>query len=104
MALLVAGLFHPTAPLALRERSTLPPEELPPALERLVRGGGFAEGLILSTCNRTEVYATAGDAASPLRALAFFESLRPSAWPELRAHVYLRQADDAVSHLFRVAS
>jgi glutamyl-tRNA reductase len=104
MELLVAGLSHHSAPLALRERIALAPDEVPGALDRLVHGEGFAEGLILSTCNRTEVYARPDAEKDERRALAFFESLRPAAWPELRDHVYVRQGDAAFSHLFRVAA
>ena len=62
MDLLVAGLSHHTAPLALREKFALPPGEVPQALDRLVHAEGFPEGLILSTCNRTEIYARPGGA------------------------------------------
>lgn len=103
MDLLVAGLSHHTAPLAVRERLSLLPEELPSALERLVHTAGFAEGLILSTCNRTEIYARPRDGGADA-ALAFFEGLRPRDWPELRPHVFVRRGEEAVSHLFRVAA
>lgn len=104
MDLLVAGLSHHTAPLALRERASLAPEEVPRALDRLVHAAGFAEGLILSTCNRTEVYARPREGDATASVLAFFEQLRPGAWSDLREHVVVRQGDDAVSHLFRVAA
>ena len=104
MDLLVAGLSHHTAPLALRERLALPPEEVPGALDRMVHAEGFPEGLILSTCNRTELYARPKDAESAARVLAFFESLRPAAWPHVREHVFVRHGEEALSHLFRVAA
>jgi glutamyl-tRNA reductase len=104
MDLFVAGLSHHTAPLALRERIALPPEETPKALDRLLHDEGFPEGFILSTCNRTEVYVRGDGDDAARRALAFFEKLRPSAWEELRGHVRLIGGDDAVRHLFRVAA
>jgi glutamyl-tRNA reductase len=104
MDLLVAGLSHHTAPLALRERIALPPEETPTALDRLVHDAGFPEGLILSTCNRTEVYVRGAGEDASRRAFAFFEKLRPSAWAALRPHVRVMDGDDAVRHLFRVAA
>jgi len=104
MDLVVAGLSHHTAPLALRERVALPPDETPAALDRLVHGAGFPEGLVLSTCNRTEIYVRGtGDEAAG-RLLAYFEKLRPAAWDEIRPHVRVVGGDDAVRHLFRVAA
>jgi glutamyl-tRNA reductase len=104
MDLVVAGLSHHTAPLALRERLALPPAEVPRALDRLVHGEGFPEGLILSTCNRTEVYARPGGTDAGPRVRAFLEHLRPEIAPELASHVYLREGEEAVQHLFRVAA
>ncbi len=104
MDLCVAGLSHHTAPLALRERVALPPDETPRALDRLVHDDGFPEGLILSTCNRTEVYVRGDGDDVARRVLAFFEKLRPAAWDEVRPHVRFVGGDDAVRHLFRVAA
>lgn len=105
MELLVAGLSHQSAPLAVRERIALVPDEVPSALGRLVGEAGFAEGLILSTCNRTEVYVRPQPATEGPQALAaFLERLRPDAWAELRAHVTIRQGEAAVTHMFRVAA
>ena len=56
MDLVVVGLSHHTAPLALRESLALAPEEVPVALHGLVTEGGLAEVAVLSTCNRTEIY------------------------------------------------
>ena len=104
MELLVAGLSHHTAPVELRERIAQPPERVPQALSRLVQGQGFAEGLLLSTCNRTEVYGRCTGDGADRRALEFLDSLRPSGAPGLEGHVYVRQGDTALSHLFRVTS
>jgi glutamyl-tRNA reductase len=104
MELLVAGLSHRTAPLALRERMALAPEEVPHALERLVRAAGFIEGLLLSTCNRTEVYGRCEGPDAERRAHEFLTSLRPSAAPQIEGSLYVRAGDDALRHLFRVAA
>ena len=57
MSVFVLGLNHRTAPIGVRERIVFDSERLPRALERLRNLPGIAEALIVSTCNRTEVYA-----------------------------------------------
>ncbi len=52
-----AGVSHHHAPLALLDRLAYRPDELPAGLEQLVATAGVGEAVILSTCNRTEVYA-----------------------------------------------
>lgn len=103
MELLVAGLSHRTAPVHLRERLALPPTEVPLALGALVRDAGFDEGLLLSTCNRTEVYGRCDAPESARRALGFVASLGGGA-PDIERHLYVREGDDALRHLFRVAA
>jgi glutamyl-tRNA reductase len=104
MELVVAGLSHHTAPVGLRERVALRPQELPGALDRLVNGAGFPEGLILSTCNRTEIYTRPRDGANGQAAIEAFAAVRPDVAWEMREHVYARYGEDAVAHLFRVAA
>lgn len=103
MDLLVAGLSHRTAPVDLRERVALPPDEVPHALEALVRRAGFEEGLLLSTCNRTEVYGRCDAPERSRRATDFLSTLRGGV-PGIERHLYVREGDDALRHLFRVAS
>lgn len=57
MSVIVVGLNHKTAKLALRERASWPEGEIPSALRRLVTLPGVQEAAILATCNRVEVYA-----------------------------------------------
>ena len=59
MDLLVVGLNHHTAPVEIRERLAFADEELPAALETLMAEDGLREAMILSTCNRVEVWAAA---------------------------------------------
>ena len=103
MPLLVLGLNHQTAPLALRERVATDAGQLPAALDALGTVPGVDEAALLSTCNRTEIYAQVADGAEPAVAewLAKHHGLAPEA---LSAYLYSHRDDDAVRHLFRVAT
>ena len=99
MDLILTGLSHQTASLEEREAATLRGERLPDALARLARVAG--EGAILSTCNRTEIYAyTDGDPAA-VAAMLRAELLGSAG---ANAHWYTRSGADAAGHLFRVAA
>ncbi len=103
MRIFLAGLSHHTAPLETREALALSQEELPAALE--VLGGRMEHGVIVSTCNRTEVYTVARDAQHAGDSLDRFFSAQFGVDPgNLRNFLYSLEQDDAVSHLFRVAS
>ena len=101
--ILLTGLNHKTAPLEIRESVSFSKEQLPDALPALAEQVG--EGVILSTCNRTEVY-TIGDepaeaAGGIRRFVADYHGLSPHV---VDAHLYDRTDVDAVRHLFRVTS
>lgn len=110
MQLLAVGLNHHTAPVALRERLAFAPDQLGPAVrsarawfEQLDQRGSD-EAAILSTCNRTELYA-ASHAPDPLDAGAqFLADFHKVNYSELRPHLYMLPQHDAVRHTFRVAS
>jgi len=106
MHLFVAGLSHQTAPIALRERFALSPEAVPAALDRLRANGGCAEGMLLSTCNRFEIYGRLDDGRGPVAAAPLLRRLAQAGVDveALAPHVYARQGDDALEHLFRVTS
>ena len=106
MELLVAGLSHRTAPISLRERLALGPAELPAALDGLLTRVGLPEGLILSTCNRTEIYGRPESVDHAAHVRDYLAGLRPELSGELDPdrHLYLHRGDDAVRHLFRVVS
>lgn len=104
MQLLVLGLSHHTAPLALREQIALLPEEVPVVLDGLVHAGGMLEVCVLSTCNRTEIYGRSKDGAGARDAVRVLEQTRPGVTENLRRHGYVLEGDDAVGHLFRVVS
>ena len=70
MQVSVLGVNHRTAPLEIRERLALTEEQLKPALEYLKKRN--IEGVILSTCNRTEIYATFEDGSDSKQTLSQF--------------------------------
>jgi glutamyl-tRNA reductase len=101
--IVVVGLNQNSAPLAVRERLAFVPGELPRALDDL--RNHVAEGFILSTCNRVEIYGVAGHADSGAQLLGRFLADRRGFPPdELRPLLYSHGHEAAVAHLFRVAS
>lgn len=105
MRLLVLGVSHHTAPIDLRERLAFAQGDLADALGALTRDPALGEVVLLSTCNRTEVYATCQTLEAGHDAMAqFLATARSVAPDDLKAHVYTRAEADAARHLFRVAS
>lgn len=100
MNLVVLGLNHQTAPLAIRERLAFTPAELPEALESLTAVRGIFEAAIVSTCNRTEIYCNAREAGL---ARQWLDSVRAHSAVSLDDSLYVYQGDEAVRHVFRVA-
>src|SRR5512134_2636813 len=101
MSLFALGLSHTTAPLPVRERVVFHVEKLYDALVELTRGRRIAEAAILSTCNRTELYLSAGEPQAAADWLAEYHRLRPG---EITPYLYTLPRDQAVRHAFRVAS
>jgi glutamyl-tRNA reductase len=103
MTLLVLGLNHTTAPVDIRERITFGPDIIVGALRSLTESEGANEAVILSTCNRTEIYCHGCDLnPDQLQTwLARFHGLKTG---NLSAYLYLHQEHKAVEHLLRVAS
>lgn len=101
MNLVVLGLNHQTAPLALREKLAFSPTELPEALQDLLAERGVYEAAIVSTCNRTEIYCNARDASRPRQWLEASRARAGSA--ELDGSLYCLEGEAAVRHVFRVA-
>ena len=103
MRILMTGVSHRSAPLATREALSLTRDQLPEALETLKNHAGH--GVILSTCNRTEVYTIAHDIEHGRLALDNFvaDQFRIEV-PKIRQHLYDLEQFDAVTHLFRVAA
>ena len=103
MTLLILGLSHKTAPLAVREKVAFDSEQLPGALDALNAHTGISESIILSTCNRTELYCDV-EAAAAREPLAWLARYRAVALPEIEPHVYRLEQEHAVRHVLRVAS
>ena len=103
-ALIGVGLSHRTAPLALRERVALGPDEATELLGALLETGAAGEAVALSTCNRTELYAAGADAAALEAALvgALARRARMSSGA-LRSHVAVLRGTEVADHLFAVA-
>jgi glutamyl-tRNA reductase len=101
--ILAVGLSYQTAPIGLRERLALSGLRLADALERLA--SYVPEGVILSTCNRTEVYAAVGHQSSGLRNVSrFLADIGEVEEVDLAAHLVGHWQELAVRHLFRVAA
>ena len=105
MPIVAVGLNHKTAPIALLGRLAISDESLPKALHQLDNYEHVAEGVVLSTCNRIEVYAVVtkfhGGAQDLRNFLADFCHVPPE---EFGDHLYTYYDDGAVRHLFRVAA
>jgi len=103
MPLIALGLNHLTAPVALREQVAFDAGNTAPALTDLAAQSGVDEALILSTCNRTELYCNVSEGAedAPLDWLHRHHRLTPGRLDEF---LYRHEEDAAVRHMFRVAT
>jgi len=105
VSLLVVGLSHRTAPVSLLERASVGSGELPHALHELLRGDHVSEVLVLSTCNRVEVYAEVDRFHGGLQDTSSVLAERLDLdVPSLGEHLYVHYEDAAVQHLFSVAA
>ncbi|MBN3342030.1 glutamyl-tRNA reductase [Pectobacterium brasiliense] len=105
MTLLALGINHKTAPVSLRERVVFSPDKLGVALDSLLQQPLVQGGVVLSTCNRTELYLSVDEQENQreqlIRWLCEYHQLRPE---EVNGSLYWHQDNAAVSHLMRVAS
>jgi glutamyl-tRNA reductase len=105
MTLVAIGINHQTAPVELRERVAFADHALPGALAAVRGLEGVREAVLLSTCNRTELYAVADDDGRALDAwLATHPGADAAANADLRPYLYRHEGSEAVRHLFRVAT
>lgn len=103
MPLFSLGISHATAPLAIRERMSFGPEQVPAALRQITSLPGVEEAAVISTCNRTEIYAMLGDATAGDRLTEWLARERSPDDPDVRQRFYSHTDQDAARHLFRVA-
>jgi glutamyl-tRNA reductase len=105
MSVLVVGMSHRTAPVSLLERTAVAADELRKTLDELHRAETVSEVLLLSTCNRVEVYADVARfhpaVAEISTVLARHAGLAVSG---LSDHLYVHYAEAAAEHMFSVAS
>jgi len=106
MNIVLVGISHKTAPLEMRERLAFSELCLRDALGKLVDQDALEEALIVSTCNRVELLASAPGGADRgldrlMEFLCGFHGLEPGT---LNGHLYRHSDSDAIKHVFRVAS
>lgn len=97
MQLHLIGLNHKTAPIEIREKVAVTPSQLKEALKHFLSQDTIRESAILSTCNRTEVYAVGGS-------LQLLKDYFQSRFKHIEKYLYHFSGREAVTHLMRVAS
>ena len=105
MHLLLLGVSHRTAPVELREQLDFSSRDLGAAVEALAARPGTTESVVLSTCNRSEIYVASNDPEEArgeiIRFLSEYHGLPPAAF---EPHLFSLNNADAATHLFRVAA
>ena len=106
MHIVVVGLSHKTAPVEIREKLAIPESRMGEALGRLCSYQGVREGVLLSTCNRVEVYAVVDEIESGYGRIQDFlaDAHLSLSSEQLTPHLYWHEGNRALGHLFRVAS
>ncbi|MER2000309.1 MAG: glutamyl-tRNA reductase [Lysinibacillus sp.] len=105
MHTLVVGLNYKTAPVEIREKLSFIEQELPKAMEALQREKSILENVIVSTCNRTEIYAV----VDQLHTGRYYVKRFLAKWfdlsiEEFEKHLFIREDDASLNHLFRVTA
>ena len=105
MSVVVIGLNHRTVPLELLERTTVAADALPKALHDLLSRPNVDEAVLVSTCNRTEVYAVAERFHGAFQDIRdFLCDVAGMAPEQLQPHLYSQHDAAAAAHLFSVAA
>ncbi|MCU0771054.1 MAG: glutamyl-tRNA reductase [Verrucomicrobia bacterium] len=104
MPIVVVGLSHHSSPVEVRERFAIDPQRVPTLLQELRAGGQADEAVILSTCNRVELYAvTSSNAQESCHDLKQFLHDAQQCRDAFHEHFYHHVEPDSLRHLFRVA-
>lgn len=102
---MILGLSHQSAPLELLEKSTIASEDLPKKLTDLMQQDHISEAVVISTCNRTEIYVVAEKFHAAYAEVRDFLADNAFVAPEdIADYLYVHNDEDAVKHLFSVAS
>ncbi|MER6174586.1 glutamyl-tRNA reductase [Streptosporangium sp. NPDC001681] len=105
MSVLVVGLSHRTAPVALLERVSVSGDSLVKLLQEVHRDVHVVEAMVVSTCNRVEVYVEADRFHAAVTSISWLLSTHSGVpMDELAAHLYVHYEDRAIEHLFSVGS
>jgi glutamyl-tRNA reductase len=100
----IVGVSHRNAPLEIREALAFPRDGLPEALRRMLAEAGVTEAMILSTCNRVELYGRAPEDVDAGALIGFLCAYHHRAAADLAPFVYSLAGPEAVRHAFRVAA
>ncbi len=104
MSIVAIGCNHRSTPLSMLEQLTVPADQLPKALSELRSARNLSEVVILSTCNRIEIYALAERYHGGYQDIREFLSMHSGLPPEVvNDHIYAHHDEEAVRHLFSVA-
>jgi len=101
MSLKILGLNHSTAPVEIREQVIYSGEDLPLALDALMKLDGVQEAIVLSTCNRTEFYVSASD--DGIASIKQWLRSDRGLGSDVEQALFTLEGDAAIKHLFRVA-
>ena len=105
MNIIVVGLSHRTASVEIREKVAFAPTQMEKPLRALTALDDITEAVIVSTCNRVEIYATTRDIAGGMaRIKRFLADYHNFPLESLEPHLYSHHGEEAIRHVFRVAS
>ncbi len=104
MPLVTVGINHKTAPVSIRERVAFAPEKMFDALDELVHLERAQEAVIVSTCNRTELYCSVDSDEKVVRIIEWLSEYHGIPFEELQKFCYEHREDDSIRHVMRVAS
>ncbi len=103
--ILLIGLNHVTAPIEIRERITFPGDEAGQVTRSMLGVEGIQEAVLVSTCNRSEVIVAAEDVENTTqRLINFVADIHGLDADPLKTFLYIKKGEEAVRHVFRVAS